>query len=873
MLASDRQWTLKTEERQGSVRTAVEGSSRQPTIVESCATAQTVPVHEDPDQLDMSGSRCRGGTVFDPLAADLSFSPGGLSALEVDCSATDAPGDGAGPPLSALEWKSLQMSSSRRDSSTAGFGDCYDLLVMRLRDGGAPQFRGALQSAASRLTTHGLPPGRRAELWPQLLGAAAWKSRFDKTLWRQLESCSPKGDPAERIARCAAILQVGEKDENPRAHPGTVAAARLLLNAGMEQESCFWSLCALAHDQRWDLGSVWHPSAGGLSRRSGEFCEMVERRQSVVHEWVQAAGATYEELLAPFATGLLSQHLRAAEAARFFDAFAYMGWLALHAVLLETFGRAVHQLKAKPAKSPKAAEALSKLAGSLLGSEGSSIIVAAWCSQLRPLTPPRSRTGDAPGRASPVTPPGLRLEGLRRMEAGSRVSLEREEAADRSPRGGWLAGVRQASASGGLGSSRSLRPGGSAAAAVASATDVDDVLDELCRITLRWAPAVGEDADPHATRVDHIGDATIWTHAAAAFRDLREQKLGLPQPVWDAAWANKLQLKVMSSGRSGSAFYPSHCGRFLLKTLTREELQQAADLLPSLLRRFYSEPPSLLCPLVSLFSIERSVTAASASGRSGSVAPPRYVAFAVYPTAFPPQGSTPPRIAFDLKGSTHKRKARQSDLARVPPLLKDLDFLGWLGGGAVRFRPADARALRARIAADAAFLREEGLMDYSLLMGIGPAPSDSMHAPFCESVQLCGQDICYLTVIDYLQAFTLRKRMAAKLKGLKADPSTLSTVPPQLYAARFERFLADNLFRTAQAEDAALSLSTTSSTLTLPVGREHSRLSSSTAGLRSVASATTTTTSPVNSTASQAAVPWDPQNPQTTPTKEDAKKE
>merc|ERR1719387_597786 len=71
---------------------------------------------------------------------------------------------------------------------------------------------------------------------------------------------------------------------------------------------------------------------------------------------------------------------------------------------------------------------------------------------------------------------------------------------------------------------------------------------------------------------------------------------------------------------------------------------------------------------------------------------------------------------YDLKGSTHGRKASAKELKKSAPILKDIDWLE-------REKPMvigteERNLLATALQEDTRFLRSQGLIDYSLLMGI-----------------------------------------------------------------------------------------------------------------------------------------------------------
>ena len=164
---------------------------------------------------------------------------------------------------------------------------------------------------------------------------------------------------------------------------------------------------------------------------------------------------------------------------------------------------------------------------------------------------------------------------------------------------------------------------------------------------------------------------------------------------------------------------------------------------------------------------------------------------------------------YDLKGSSYKRKAKVDDF-----VLKDNDARE--SNLQISVGPERCRALLDACASDADFLARNGVMDYSLLLGVlhihvpdddddtqmvtnGAAPtngdvttrssrtlSGSIDAENLQTV------VCYfLGIIDILQVYNARKHIETDLnivkKGFKYKDC--SCVPPYEYKDRFMDFL------------------------------------------------------------------------------------
>eukprot|EP01065_Artemidia_motanka_P046260 TRINITY_DN6964_c3_g1_i1.p1 TRINITY_DN6964_c3_g1~~TRINITY_DN6964_c3_g1_i1.p1 ORF type:complete len:459 (+),score=64.30 TRINITY_DN6964_c3_g1_i1:86-1462(+) len=118
--------------------------------------------------------------------------------------------------------------------------------------------------------------------------------------------------------------------------------------------------------------------------------------------------------------------------------------------------------------------------------------------------------------------------------------------------------------------------------------------------------------------------------------------------------------------------------------------------------------------------------------------------------------------------------------------------------------PKTRRDLMGSLRSDCEFLRAKGLMDYSLICGVARYPASEVRqsaspgrffATPVSGVQSGYQWVYYLGLIDFLQSWNTRKKLAHVVKLLFA-PKPISTVEPHAYANQFlrsfeRRFLAD----------------------------------------------------------------------------------
>jgi len=114
------------------------------------------------------------------------------------------------------------------------------------------------------------------------------------------------------------------------------------------------------------------------------------------------------------------------------------------------------------------------------------------------------------------------------------------------------------------------------------------------------------------------------------------------------------------------------------------------------------------------------------------------------------------------------------------------------------------RSLLERMKRDIDFLIVNRLMDYSLLVAVKASPSDFVgdgdgahrfvrRSPEGEEVLTC------ISIIDYLQKWTMGKKIAKHVKCLECDKAT---VPPETYGRRFMRHFSARLVATAESTTA-----------------------------------------------------------------------
>jgi len=177
-------------------------------------------------------------------------------------------------------------------------------------------------------------------------------------------------------------------------------------------------------------------------------------------------------------------------------------------------------------------------------------------------------------------------------------------------------------------------------------------------------------------------------------------------------------------------------------------------------------------------------------------------------------------LKFDLKGSTHGRKASKKERAKKSPTFKDLDFLDMVPEG-FHIDPDTYTTLMSTIEKDCSLLESNNNMDYSLLLGVHnldkarrelngsdqevkslfqpnstTAATDSTFQNGIPATNSKGERLLiFVGIIDILQYYRLFKKIEHTFKSVIADGDTVSVVEPGFYAQRFKEFMSTKVFR------------------------------------------------------------------------------
>ena len=321
-----------------------------------------------------------------------------------------------------------------------------------------------------------------------------------------------------------------------------------------------------------------------------------------------------------------------------------------------------------------------------------------------------------------------------------------------------------------------------------------------------------------ASNKDNIKACTFYDYAPQIFANIRKT-CGVKKAVYSDSLGPEHILGYMfnanfqtlaelcSSGKSGSFFYYTADGKFVLKTVSRAEFK----FLKRILRQYhnYLTAENTESIISKIYGLHKAIFHRRQKSKK--------VYFAIMNNVFNTHKKIDRR--YDLKGSTQGRETQQAN--EDPTIaLKDLDFLRsqerFKIEGSLRKRLLDT------LEKDARFFARNEIIDYSLLVGIHyksrhPSPTNASrlqseqsdfssplpqanhlffssydrcsnaslaHQP--ELQELCAQGISstekscvyFIGIIDILTEYNTKKKLEHVFKSVKYDAHSISCVPP-----------------------------------------------------------------------------------------------
>lgn len=241
-----------------------------------------------------------------------------------------------------------------------------------------------------------------------------------------------------------------------------------------------------------------------------------------------------------------------------------------------------------------------------------------------------------------------------------------------------------------------------------------------------------------------------------------------------------------SEGRSGAFLYFSSDMKYIVKTTTEDESLALRNIMGQYVRYIRSNPNSLIVRFLGCHSL-------TLYGRT--------LYFVVMLNVF--HGAQFSE-RFDLKGSWINRHGdsraigRDSGKNKSAPLYKDSDL-----HNKISLPKGKHKNLLKQITRDTSFLRDLGLMDYSLLIGVIRRRFEVVDNSVARQTDELGRDAngafnaaivegpgsYHMGIIDILQEWNWEKKLERyfKIYFKFRDPEGLSAIQPDKYQARFMR--------------------------------------------------------------------------------------
>ena len=235
-----------------------------------------------------------------------------------------------------------------------------------------------------------------------------------------------------------------------------------------------------------------------------------------------------------------------------------------------------------------------------------------------------------------------------------------------------------------------------------------------------------------------------------------------------------------TTGKSGSFFYYSDDGKYMLKTLSKDEYMFFRRFIPDYYFHIYKNPHTLI---TRFFGFHKIIVC------SGN----KKLYFVVMGNLF--KSNYEIDIKYDLKGSTLGRiidEDQDKTIAR-----KDNNFTK--ENRKIRIGRSRKKFLMEQIEKDAEILRRADIIDYSLLLGISNVdyrekPKKNILGQFAETdggglISEDGQELYFLGIIDILTHYGAKKKLEHLFKKTIHKKASVSCAPPDYYAQRFLNYM------------------------------------------------------------------------------------
>eukprot|EP00668_Euglena_longa_P008824 GGOE01010630.1.p1 GENE.GGOE01010630.1~~GGOE01010630.1.p1 ORF type:complete len:599 (-),score=133.86 GGOE01010630.1:932-2728(-) len=262
--------------------------------------------------------------------------------------------------------------------------------------------------------------------------------------------------------------------------------------------------------------------------------------------------------------------------------------------------------------------------------------------------------------------------------------------------------------------------------------------------------------------------------------------------AWDLP-AEKLTLTI-GAGRSGSLFAHSNDGRYIMKTIPYDEVMTYVERCQAYYHHLKTQPDCLIMRIYGLYRFHSSWGTCYVL-LSGNV---------LHCCTLTQDSKELPLVVFDLKGRVPKpgKLFQRQGERGVVWKDKDLERFFWLDDAA-------RSSFLQQLHADVDWLQTQNMMDYSLLIGVRPLPTDPRNQALWDTeieatahgftgcafrrhlggLRSATGEVYYIGIIDCLTNYSGKKVVANLCKSMIWKGAQLSTVPSETYAARFYTFM------------------------------------------------------------------------------------
>ena len=230
---------------------------------------------------------------------------------------------------------------------------------------------------------------------------------------------------------------------------------------------------------------------------------------------------------------------------------------------------------------------------------------------------------------------------------------------------------------------------------------------------------------------------------------------------------------LISSGKSGSFFYFSDDGKYVLKTMMSDEFSFFRKILPEYYTYVYENPGTLIPKFFGFHNIKH-VTKTRKVKQN----------FIIMENLF--CSGLEVHMRFDLKGSTVGRSTDPGEDFSVAR--KDLDFNR--AGLKIKLNLKDKERILKQISCDCQFFEKLGIIDYSLLVGIHHLKGNRIDVKGERHAYLSRDRQCiyFIGIIDALTQYNAKKKLENAFK-LPIYGGDISCIPPKPYAERFWHYM------------------------------------------------------------------------------------